>query len=362
MVRIDLLTQEREEEYEKFLLSDERVLFNSSLKFRDLLRKVTNAEDYYLTALHEDRIVGAFPSFLLRNERYGNILNSLPWYGSNPGITVDPQYPERQRLKRDLLNAFHELAMEKNALTSTVITRPFEPDVKLYEECSRHSYLDSRIGLVTPLPAFSTDIEANIMAIIHSKTRNLLRKAQKSGITFYHDNSESTIRFLVETHTRNMEEAGAPPKGPNLFNEVVRLFTYDRDYRIYVAELDGVRIAALLLKYFAMTVDYFTPAIVAEYRSHQPLNLLIFNAMKDAAQRGFRYWNWGGTTLPSQEGVYHFKKRWGSEECRYYYYVRAYRDMSPILSLDAGTLTREYPFFYVIPFSELHRSERSGEP
>jgi hypothetical protein len=324
-----------------------------------LLERITGAEPYYLIALEDDKIIGALPSFLKINEKYGNVLNSLPWYGSNPGITVDPDYPDRQQLKITLLNAFNELAQEKKVVTSTIITRPFELDLELFKNYSKYNYIDSRIGMITPLPKFSNNIDADLMTMIHSKTRNLVRKGQKSGARFYHNNSKSTISFLVDTHSKNMKEVGAPPKDETLFNEVTKIFSYDKDYRIYIVELEGIKIAALLLKYFSKTVDYFTPAIVAEYRCYQPLNLLIFNAMKDAAERGFYYWNWGGTTLPSQEGVYHFKKRWGSEECVYNYFTRSYGDISELLDQKEETILKEYPYFYVLPFSELNNKEKS---
>ena len=359
-MRTEILTEDREAEYSQLILRDERALFNSSLKFRELLRQVTGATDYYLIALEDNEIVGALPAFLKSNNSYGSVLNSLPWYGSNPGITVDPSYPDQQQVKISLLNAFAELAQEKKAATSTIITRPFEPDLDLYRVHTKYNLLDSRIGMLTPLPEFSDTIDSDLMAIIHSKTRNLIRKAQKSGARFYHDSSPEARHFLADVHRRNMEAVGAPPKDIELFNRLAKICSYDEDYRIYIAELDGVKIAALLLTYFSRTVSYFTPAIVADYRSYQPLNLLIFNAMKDAAEKGFRYWNWGGTTLPSQQSVYHFKKRWGSEECEYYYYTRAYGDIAHLLFSNKETLLKEYPYFYVLPFSEL-KGKNQGE-
>jgi len=351
-MKVELLTADREEEYSQLLLKDERSLFNSSLKFRDLLRKITSAEDYYLIALDDGKIIAALPSFLKRNAN-GNVLNSLPWYGSNPGIIVDPSYTDRQRAKTNLLQAFNELARDKFSVTSTIITYPFEVDQNIYDKCTLYNYLDSRVGMITPLPKFSDNFDFDLMSIIHPKTRNLVRKAQNSGMKFYHNDSVETLRFLADTHRKNMDEVGAPPKSLELFEAISKIFTYDKDYRIYVAEFEGIKVAALLLMYFSQTVDYLTPAVMVEYRSYQPLNLLIFNAMKDGAQRGLSYWNWGGTTLPSQAGVYHFKKRWGSQECTYCYYTRSYSDVSKLISLSKETILKEYPLFYVLPFSEL---------
>ena len=141
------------------------------------------------------------------------------------------------------------------------------------------------------------------------------------------------------------------PKGKDFFTAVRDILIYDKEYRVYVAEREGRAVAALLVTYFNKTVDYLIPALDVDYRNYQPMNLLIYEAMKDASQKGCRYWNWGGTAA-SANGVYHFKKRWGSEECQYYYYTRVYKDISKVLALSEEALLKEYPYFYIFPFSE----------
>ena len=361
-MKIELLSKYREQEYTQLLLKCDRVLMNSSLKFRNLLGKITGAEPYYLIALEDNAIVGILPAFLKGNSKYGNVLNSLPWYGSNPGITVDPSYTDHRKVKVNLLSAFNEFAQQGQAVTSTIITRPFGKDQELYDEHTQYTFLDSRIGMITEIPKYTndTDIDTDIMSLIHSKTRNLIRKAQKSNIEFSHDDSTETLHFLADLHRENMDAIGVPPKSRDFFDTFANIFCYDNEYRVYVARKDGLNIAALLVTYFSKTVGYFTPAVHVDYRSYQPLNLLIFNAIKDASQMGLRYWNWGGTAH-SAKGVYHFKKRWGSQECTYYYYIRSYDDISTILSLSEETLLREYPYFYVVPFSQLICNAQKSE-
>ncbi len=360
MIQIDLLTTSREQEYSQFLLKNDRVLFNSSLKFRTLLRRITQGKDYYLLALDNNKIVGVLPTFLYENSSYGNILNSLPWYGSNPGITVNPLNTKKKDIKKKLLEGFMNIAKDKNAVLSTLITTVFEEDTDLYKSVLKPDYTDSRVGLVTPLPPVSASIDEDLMKIFHSKTRNIVRKSLKNNLSYSHGNSNDIFNFLLDTHTDNMNAVGAPPKNSDLFKGVLDLFEYNSDYRIYIAEKDGKKIAALLLKYFANTVDYFTPAIKSEYRQYQPLNFLIYNAMIDAAKNNYKYWNWGGTTIPGQEGVYHFKKRWGAEECKYYYLVNSYDNNKCLLELTPSQLLKEYPFFYVLPFDILNK-KTAGE-
>ena len=106
----------------------------------------------------------------------------------------------------------------------------------------------------------------------------------------------------------------------------------------------------LIFKY-NKTIEYFTPVICTTHRNLQPLALLVFEAMKDAITHGYAFWNWGGTWL-TQDGVYNYKKKWGTVDYSYYYYTSVY-DTS-ILEYTAEQLLAQYPYYYVLPFSALH--------
>lgn len=72
--------------------------------------------------------------------------------------------------------------------------------------------------------------------------------------------------------------------------------------------------------------------------------------MKDSIHAGYNRWNWGGTWI-TQEGVYNFKKKWGTEDYPYYYYNKIYD--KKILEIEKQELLEEFEYFYVIPFSVL---------
>lgn len=351
MIEITLLQPEDEEEYETVLKTNEHNLLYSSIKYRNLLRRIVGGEDYYLIAKQDSQIVGIFPAFLKRNSKYGNVLNSLPFYGSNGGIICRSFLPNAQSIKQKLLSVFHDLAMEKEAIVSTIITSPFERDIDIYNKFVHHDYQDNRIGQITTLPLASENLDSELMAMLHYKTRNMVRKAFKAGIQYRHSSDIDDLRFLAETHKENLEAIGGSAKSWYFFSLLSEIFEYDTDYRIYIAELNGKRIAALLIFYYNRTVEYFTPAIVAEYRNMQPNSLLVFEAMKDAALRGYRYWNFGGTR-DTLKGVYDFKKRWGTKDYPYYYYVSKYGDISELLKIGKLNILKEYEYFYVIPFLE----------
>jgi hypothetical protein len=345
---IGILSESFESAYEHFLLRNERTLFYASNKYRKFLKALLEEEDCYFLAFNDSgEIVGSLPALMKRNERYGNVLNSLPFYGSNGGVI---EFNKNTEVRIALLNEYYHFAKKNNCLVSTIISSPLEFMEEFYEQQTDYTFKDSRIGQITALPKDTKDIDQVLMALFHQKTRNIVRKAQKSEVIVSAEPSDEHLSFLIKTHQENIAVIGGLAK-PEKFFRLIRLyFDYGSDYKIYIAQKEGRFIAALLLFYFNKTVEYFTPVVKAEYREYQPLSLLIFEAMKDSIRRGYKWWNWGGT-WQTQEGVYHFKKHWGTKDKPYYYYTKIFNDS--VLNMSKGQLLEEYPHFYVVPFCKL---------
>lgn len=362
MIRIERLGPEREPAYETFFARLPASSLFQSLRYRSFLRKMLDAgaesptvEDHYLVALEGDTVVGAIPAFVKRNPRHGNVVNSLPFVGSNGGVMVDAAAVEYEPTFRALLAGFHELCASVDAVSSTIVNRPIDPDDALYDALAEVTATDERIGQVTTLPATAEgatdeEIDAAVMLHIHSKTRNVVRKAMVSGVTVRHDGELETMRWLAEAHAEGARMIGAPAKPWSVFEAIREHFRYDDDYRVYVAEKDGERIGGLLVFYVNHVAEYFTPVTIAEHRIFQPQSLLCFRAMREARRRACTHWNWGGTAK-SQTGVYDFKSRWGTSDLRYRYFVRERR--SSLRALSPQTLLEEYPYFFTVPFSVL---------
>lgn len=347
-MRIKILDQTLEKQYEEFLLMIPHSLFFASNKLRKFLKKFLGEEDVYFLAVGDDgQIKGALPSFLKKNEDLGNVLNSLPFYGSNGGII---ERDESMEVPLQLISAFNKFADENACVSSTIISSPLHPFENFYEAHSLYNLKDSRIGQLTPLPENTIDTDAAVMKTIHYKTRNLVRKAQKLEITIDDSEEKEYLDFLIDTHKENLAAIGGLAKPDKFFRMIPDYFEYGKDYKIYAAKKDGQMIAAMLVFFFNKTVEYFTPVIKAEFRNSQPLSLLIFEAMKEAVENGYKWWNWGGTWA-SQGGVYHFKSQWGTLDKNYYYYTKI-RD-ARILEKTKEELLTQYPYFFVAPFNAL---------
>lgn len=349
---VEVLTPESERDYDNFVRSIPTSLFYASLGYRTLLTHFLAAEEHYLIARDSDRrIVGALPAFVLEVPGQGCVANSLPFYGSHGGVvTADAS----GLVARFLLRHFRDFVSARRCLASTIVSSPFETNLLPYfEDSTGHKMTDSRIGQLTQLPRGDGEPSVLVMNALPSKTRNMVRKAEKLGITITANHREGAMSFLADTHEANMAKIGGIAKPKHFFAMIEEKLEYGTDYRIYTAGYEGQLVAALLLFYFNQTVEYFTPVIVEQYRSSQPLSLLIYSAMADAVAQSFEWWNWGGT-WHTQDSVYRFKQSWRAIDMPYRYFTNV---MDPsILTWDKSLILSTFPYFYVVPFDQLRSS------
>jgi len=334
------LSKKRENQYTDFIESHEYTLFYYSLGFRDLVSSHLDCQSKYLLALEDEKITGILP-LMLKKGKYGIVANSLPFFGSNGGVIS-----KSLSAKDELISYYNKLACSEGILASTIIENP------IYDNRSINldfDFEDSRIGQITELQ----DTEGNkidILSNIDSSARRNVKKALKNKISVKRINDNQASNFLSDIHNKNMTEIGGLVKDISFFDSLPKHLNESHDYNIYVAFYEDKPIAALLLFYFNQTVEYYTPAIVEEFRSLQPLALIIFEAMTEAMDQGYKYWNWGGTHV-GMDGVYRFKKKWDAKDRPYKYFTKL--NNRQVLDLPIEELLKEYPNFYVLPFTAM---------
>lgn len=350
-VIVEKLSPSTENLWRDFAARHPRSLFYVSLEYKELLERTLGAEPHYLIAINDGRCRGILPAFISLDRGGGRVLNSLPYYGSNGGCLTDGS----PQVARKLLAAFVDAEQTSGCLSSTLICSPLEAAVDIYDAELQPQCHDMRIGQLTELPPFGDDLEGRLFALYDESARRNVRKARKSAITWSIEDSRESIAFLAATHDENIRAIGGLPKTATFFDDAF-LTIPSTTRRLYVARLENQPVAALLVFRFGCAVEYFTPAIVSEFRSIQPLALLVHEAMREAARDGFRYWNWGGTWA-TQDGVYRFKKKWGATDMPYRYFTRL-RDLQ-IKQRSKEQILTGFPGFYVLPFDCLSAQSNS---
>lgn len=337
-MRVEILRPELEEAYGNYVLGHRQSLLYYSVKYKNFLKALLGCHEEYLLAVEDDNIRGVLP-LMYNLGRGGRVYNSLPYYGSNGGILAD--HPEAHRV---LADAYSAIARRNTTISATLITNPRAP---MSTEGIAHNYKDYRIGQLTSI-AVEGEPWDDLMARVDSSARRNVRKALSEGLTVEADSTQwETLRRI---HQENIRSIGGLPKMDRFFVLVPRYFIAGEDFDVYVAKKDGAVVAGLLLFYFNRTVEYYTPATEVEYRSVQPLPLIIITAMAEASRRGFEWWNWGGTWI-SQRGVYRFKKKWAAIDYRYDYFTQL--NDTTILNQSAEQILDAFPNFFVVPFAAL---------
>lgn len=343
MLRTEIQPVSGSVDLDEFVLSQRASLIYTSESYIRLISNETRSEPYWIVSADSSGIRAVMP-VVVKNGRFGPVVNSLAYYGSNGGIVSRGNDPEA---KLATLSAYVEFCESVGACASTVITNPLLDDIDFYQKNLPHDLLDERIGQFTYFPE-DQDGMTLLSQFEDPRPRNI-RKAQRLGVQCTVSQSQDALGFLHATHEQNILSIGGLPKKLAFFQGVFQTFPREA-WKVYIAEHNGERVAALLLLYFNRTVEYFTPCVVQKYRSLQALPLLIFQAMSEAMSEGYLRWNWGGTWL-TQDGVYAFKKKWSTTDLPYKYFTRLYSQ-----SVKAATreeLLEEYSGFFVLPFSVL---------
>jgi len=355
MNRIEVVENLNElEDYEDLILNSKLGMFYHSSKFLRFLEfLLSDAKPIIIKYYEGNNLVGIIPTFLRFNKKYGNILNSLPFYGSHGSVVLANDCKNTKRVIKEILNYLkNEIVKTYDVAISTLITTPFETNISIYKDILQPNFVDYRIGQIVRLP-YKHDENA-LLQSFESRCRRAIRKAVKNDVKVevMENWNQDVIEKFYELHLEHMRQVKGLPKPLEFFNNLERFFKINKDFRIYYAIYNEEIIGVLLLFYYKNFVEYYVPVTDAKNRSVNPMNLIVFKAMLDAVKDGFRLWNFGGT-WKSQTGVYMFKRSFGAKDYPYYYFVNVYQDISDLLALTPSEIQKEYKWFYVVPFNVL---------
>ena len=167
---IKVLTENLYDAYSQFLLEHPNSLFYHTIKYKTFLETLLGcSSNYLLLCDNDDSIQGVLPLMWV-DGKYGKVMNSLPFYGSNGSMLVTKS--EYQTL---LIEAYDQYIEEENIVASTVISNPLDDKLKVLN-CN---FKDERVGQWTKIRQINED---SLMEKIDSSTRRNIRKAIKQDI------------------------------------------------------------------------------------------------------------------------------------------------------------------------------------
>jgi lipid II:glycine glycyltransferase (peptidoglycan interpeptide bridge formation enzyme) len=204
--------------------------------------------------------------------------------------------------------------LKQNNISSMVITPPLEIYYKNSSQTFNFALLESGFKIVnadiTSVVPLSNNIDLE-KSIFTSKLRNILRKAEKNGIEIINRASIDDFWILME----------------DTFNRHGVLPTHTKDELIYlnqkfpdkiyfnVAYINKIPVAGICIFTINSLVDMsFYLCSNSKYKQTQALSLLVANTIKESQKKGFRYFDFGTSSVNmiGKENIFKFKESFGA--------------------------------------------------
>ena len=182
----------------------------------------------------------------------------------------------------ELFSEYEKWCKENNIVSEFVRYHPILDNVSKSE-----SFYDVvMLGNTISMDLSSADVIWNNLT---SKNRNMVRKAQKSGVEIYHGNSKEIYDVFKKIYedTMDSDNAGEYYYFKNEFYESIRNDLVNES-QIFWAEVEGKIIATSIMIYANGYMNYHLSGSVREYQFLAPSNLLLYEAALWGCNNGYR--------------------------------------------------------------------------
>lgn len=307
-------------EWRQYLVTNPLATIYHLPEWSDVLENSFGYKSFHILAHNSDgKICGILPLLLVKSALTGNRLVSLPFsYSCGPIADSDEV----------LINMIEQARV----LCHTLKCRYLE--IKLMKDnpqLNRNLYrIQGNFGASEQFSTFILELSKPDLVwkkLDPKSVRWAVRKAQKDGVGVRKGSSPQDIASFYQLNLKTKKRIGVPGHPESLFSNMFEKL-HDRCV-LYLAEFNNKTIAGIITMKFNDTVLYGYAASDDDYRVHQPNSLLVWTAIEEACQEGYRYFDFGRTS-PTEQNVTSFKRHWGTEEkiLSYYYYPQIPNSMA----------------------------------
>lgn len=182
--------------------------------------------------------------------------------------------------------------------------------VRFHPLLQNQSVLDGVIEYKTMKDSIYMDLASKevIFQNLDSKNRNMIRKAQKSGVTVFSDYGEHLREFMeIYRETMDRDHAEAYYYFDWGYYDTLLRELHEETIFFY-AELNREIIAASIFFYNDRLMHYHLSGVKTNFRKFAPTNLLLYEAACWGARRGMKALHLGGG-VSREDSLFGFKKQ-----------------------------------------------------
>lgn len=150
-----------------------------------------------------------------------------------------------------------------------------------------------------------------------SKNRNMIRKAEKEGVTIVESDDYETFRKLYDGTMTNLNAENYYFFPQSYYDEYKASF---KDNSIlYFAMLDGKVIAGSMFMFSEEYAHYHLSARDREYSKYAANNLILWHGIQKAKERGCKWFHFGGgTTGDENDSLLLFKQNFSKTKTEFW--------------------------------------------
>lgn len=160
--------------------------------------------------------------------------------------------------------------------------------------------------------------EEDLLAGMDKKHRNLVRRAEKEGVSVTFDTAPEATERFIDLHWQTVSRHGFTPYTKDSFRQQVTLFASENAVQVVEAWWNGALLASAIIMYFGKVAAYHHGASSSdpEHRKIPASYLLQWQIIREAQKRGMKAYNFWGIA-PGENpkhpfyGITHFKTGFG---------------------------------------------------
>ena len=228
----------------------------------------------------------------------GKIFDAVTPYGYGGFIfNANPGAHRLNLLRRELLEALSD----KNVISVFFRFHPVLENAPLSRELCDVIDLGKTISL-------DLSDDETIWANLTSKNRNMIRKAEKSGVEIFHDNGFQLLLKFKEIYDETMRNDNADDYyffGEDFYKSLSE--DLKDNYEIFYAALDGEIISMAIFLFDNDQLHYHLSGSLKNYRNLAPSNLLLYKVALWGRGKGYKSLHLGGGVGSGADSLYKFK-------------------------------------------------------
>ena len=236
--------------------------------------------------------------YMKRKTAIDGVYDSITPYGYGGFLLEGNQSEENLKV---LWAAYVQKMKELNIADNFVRYHPVLANAVPMKVCS--DVID--LGKTVAMDLTSEEV---IWTNIHSKNRNMIRKAEKNGIEIKHGQGLELFDEFIKIYNATMDKDNAEEYyyfKPEFYRSIHE--DLKDNYELFWAEYEGKIIAMSIMIFANGRLNYHLSGSDIEYRNLAPSNLLLYKAALWGCEKGMKTFHLGGGVGSGEDNLYKFK-------------------------------------------------------